>query len=349
MLSNDEHSLPLQELYSKLYMQLSTDMHTAINQLILQAASKSDKPSAGKAATPKGKSQAAEGPSRHQLAVLRGLADEAELTGDQAAADRYHQERILAPANVQVILLLSSKPRAYLYTVLQAFACAWVLLQGLIQLTPVMLKTLDRQDNDSTSAHAACGPVQVWYEYGTFCMRTSKQGPAEQCLREAVAVDNSHKPALMALAALLWHTGLHTDSAHLDQAETVLHAAREAAPDDAAVWALLTLLYGSMAARRVSEHRNAAFEMRRLAKLSNRRKLAGNPYLQVCKNIYVLFGALRQKTFQVAGVSSLRLAIKSQSSYMPNTIKPCNHSCSYLTSHHQKKSSNSFSYTVCCQ
>ena len=123
--------------------------------------------------------------------------------------------------------------------------------------------------------------MQVWYEYGTFCLRTSKHGQAEQCLKEAAAIDSGHRAGLMALAALLWHTGLHTDSAHLDEAETVLHAAREAAPDDAAVWALLTLLYASMASRRVSEHRNAAFEMRRLAKLGNNRRLSGNPYLQV--------------------------------------------------------------------
>lgn len=120
----------------------------------------------------------------------------------------------------------------------------------------------------------------MWYEYGTFCLRTGKQGQAEQCLREAVAIEPSHKLALMALAALLWHIGLHTDSAHLDQAETVVHAAKEISPEDPAVWALLTLVYASMAARRVSEHRNAASEMRRLAKLKSR-KPAGNPYLQV--------------------------------------------------------------------
>lgn len=122
--------------------------------------------------------------------------------------------------------------------------------------------------------------MQVWYEYGTFCLRTGKQGQAEQCLREAVAIEPGHKLALVALAALLWHIGLHTDSAHLDQAETVVHAAKEISPEDPAVWALLTLVYASMAARRVSEHRNAASEMRRLAKLKTR-KLAGNPYLQV--------------------------------------------------------------------
>ncbi len=121
----------------------------------------------------------------------------------------------------------------------------------------------------------------MWYDYGTFCLRTAKQGQAEQCLKEAVAVEPGHKAALLALAALLWHVGLHTDAAYLDQAETVLHAAKEVAADDAAVWALLSLVYESMASRRVSEHRNAAFEMRRLGKVHNRRSLAGNPYLQV--------------------------------------------------------------------
>ena len=96
-----------------------------------------------------------------------------------------------------------------------------------------------------------------------------------------MAIEPSHKAALLALAALLWHVGLHTDAAYLDQAETVLHTAKEVAADDAAVWALLSLVYESMASRRVSEHRNAAFEMRRLGKVHNRRSLAGNPYLQV--------------------------------------------------------------------
>lgn len=132
----------------------------------------------------------------------------------------------------------------------------------------------------SSTAHTH-GFLQVWYDYGTFCLRTAKQGQAEQCLKEAVAIEPGHKAALLALAALLWHVGLHTDAAYLDQAETVLHAAKEAAADDAAVWALLSLVYESMASRRVSEHRNAAFEMRRLGKVHNRRSVAGNPYLQV--------------------------------------------------------------------
>ena len=92
----------MQDLYNKLYIHLATDMHTALNQLIHQAASKAHhKPANGKPHATKGNSKGPEGPSKHQLAVLKGLADEAELTADLAAAERYHQERTLAPANAQ--------------------------------------------------------------------------------------------------------------------------------------------------------------------------------------------------------------------------------------------------------
>lgn len=123
--------------------------------------------------------------------------------------------------------------------------------------------------------------MQVWYDYGCFCMRSQQQGKAEQCLREALALDPSSKPSLLALASLLWHNGIHTDAAHLEQAETLLHAAKEVAADDACVWALLTLLYHSMASRRASEHRNAAFETHRLAETQQKPGAASNPYLQV--------------------------------------------------------------------
>lgn len=102
--------VPLQELYNKLYMHLATDMHTALNQLIAQTASKGHRPSAATPSRTRGSSMGPEGPSRHQLVVLKGLADEAELTGDQGAAERYHQERVLAPANPQVSPLLPPLP-----------------------------------------------------------------------------------------------------------------------------------------------------------------------------------------------------------------------------------------------
>ena len=92
----------MQGLYNKLYLQLSTDMHAALNKLIAHTASKGAKKASGKPEPAVDKSKGAKGPSKHELAVLKGLADEAELTGDQSAADTYHQERILAPAHAQV-------------------------------------------------------------------------------------------------------------------------------------------------------------------------------------------------------------------------------------------------------
>lgn len=95
-------AVSLQELYNKLYMHLATDMHLALNHLTANTASRGHKPPHTKAGHVKGSSKGPEGPTKHQLAVLKGLAGEAELTGDQAAAERYHQERTLAPTNPQV-------------------------------------------------------------------------------------------------------------------------------------------------------------------------------------------------------------------------------------------------------
>ena len=144
----------MQGLYNKLYMHLSTDMHTALNQLIAQAASKGNAPAGGKAEAGKGRAKAAEGPSRHQLAVLKGLADEAELTGDQAAADRYHQERILAPANAQVSYLHSA---SRLCVTSLSVAC-WVPTSACIYYLPflLMLPLLQWEWKDRPSAVCTC-------------------------------------------------------------------------------------------------------------------------------------------------------------------------------------------------
>ena len=114
----------LQGLYNKLYVQLSTDMHTTLNKLLAQPALRNEKPAPSKAGTAVSKSKGVGSSSRHQLAVLKGLADEAELTGDRAAADTYHQERILAPANAQVGLRCIRIHAIVLPSVVQALVCA---------------------------------------------------------------------------------------------------------------------------------------------------------------------------------------------------------------------------------
>ena len=58
-------------------------------------------------------------------------------------------------------------------------------------------------------------------------MRTGSLDRAEQCLREALAIDPGHQDALLALGCLLWHSGLHTDAAFLQQAVVLLLRAKD--------------------------------------------------------------------------------------------------------------------------
>ena len=98
-------------------------MHTALNKLLAQTASKGEKPAPSKAGTAVSRSKGVSSPSRHQLAVLKGLADEAELTGDRGAADTYHQERILAPANAQVSFHASRSMQSFSHQLISLTCC----------------------------------------------------------------------------------------------------------------------------------------------------------------------------------------------------------------------------------
>lgn len=65
---------------------------------------------------------------------------------------------------------------------------------------------------------------------------------AEECLREAFALQEDHIPSLLALSCLLLHNGLVTDSAFLEDAEVYIHAAKDLSPDNATVWAMLSVI-----------------------------------------------------------------------------------------------------------
>lgn len=59
----------------------------------------------------------------------------------------------------------------------------------------------------------------MWYDYATFMMRTG--GPpslpaSEEALREALALDSTHQPAMAALAGLLLQQGQATDPIFLE-------------------------------------------------------------------------------------------------------------------------------------
>lgn len=43
----------------------------------------------------------------------------------------------------------------------------------------------------------------LWYEYGALCVRSGNWPKAEECLREALALDPRHIPSLLAYAVLL--------------------------------------------------------------------------------------------------------------------------------------------------
>lgn len=100
----------LQELYNQLYVQLSSDMHTALNQLIAEAVPARPACSLSRPTTPALGPPASQGlakvPGPHQLARLKALADEAEISSDQAAAERYHQDRLVAATLPQVCRML---------------------------------------------------------------------------------------------------------------------------------------------------------------------------------------------------------------------------------------------------
>ena len=61
----------------------------------------------------------------------------------------------------------------------------------------------------------------VWRAYGLFLARSGALGRAEEAFRKAVAADSRDAEALMALACLLWHAGVHTDAMFLDDAHSV--------------------------------------------------------------------------------------------------------------------------------
>mmetsp|Transcript_45518 Transcript_45518/g.144787 ORF Transcript_45518/g.144787 Transcript_45518/m.144787 type:complete len:1066 (-) Transcript_45518:1094-4291(-) len=108
-------------------------------------------------------------------------------------------------------------------------------------------------------AIAARNP-QVWYDYGMFLMRKgpSAYGKAEECFKEACALDPDSPTALLSLAALLCHNGYY------DAAARCAHEAKALIPDSGMVWALLGLIYERQA--KTTEARNSVYEAKRLGR-----------------------------------------------------------------------------------
>lgn len=54
-----------------------------------------------------------------------------------------------------------------------------------------------------------------------FSARTGNLGRAEEAFRSAVALEPERAASLLALACVLWHNGVHTDRAFIEDAITV--------------------------------------------------------------------------------------------------------------------------------
>ncbi len=82
----------------------------------------------------------------------------------------------------------------------------------------------------------------MWHNFGVFCLRSGDFPLAEQCLREALALDPSQRPSRLALGCLLWHLGSAVDPCFLADAESPLFAAANSGVGGGVAWALLGLV-----------------------------------------------------------------------------------------------------------
>ncbi|GIM03791.1 hypothetical protein Vretimale_8486, partial [Volvox reticuliferus] len=86
--------------------------------------------------------------------------------------------------------------------------------------------------------------AQVWYEYGTYCLRRGSRGRAEQCFREALSLEPTHRPALLALLGCSVAEGRATDPAYLEAAEAAAHRLMEVSGQPTLEqWAMMALVY----------------------------------------------------------------------------------------------------------
>ncbi|KAG2496263.1 hypothetical protein HYH03_005496 [Edaphochlamys debaryana] len=106
---------------------------------------------------------------------------------------------------------------------------------------------------------------QVWYEYGTFCLRRGARGRAEQCFRESLSLAPEHRPALLALLGCSVAEGRATDPAYLEAAEAAAHRLLEVAGAEALEsWAALALVYKAFGEPKRAELASCEQEMARL-------------------------------------------------------------------------------------
>jgi len=79
-----------------------------------------------------------------------------------------------------------------------------------------------------------------WYDYALFLMRTGDMGKAEECTKEAIALQQGEFDYLFAHGCILATRGKY------DDAEAYLKEALDLMPHDIEMWLLMSLLYAAM-------------------------------------------------------------------------------------------------------
>eukprot|EP00899_Mesostigma_viride_P018093 jgi/Mesvir1/26285/Mv01648-RA.3 len=122
--------------------------------------------------------------------------------------------------------------------------------------------------------------AQPWFDYAEFAMRVHDTGRAEECLREAIAIDPSHMPSLLAFAALLLSQGEH------DKAEVFVQGAVELAPDRVLPWALMGLVYDHM--DKEKERNNSYYQAKKLNAEAVEAGASGQPSIYMQLALFLL-------------------------------------------------------------
>lgn len=78
--------------------------------------------------------------------------------------------------------------------------------------------------------------VNLWFDYGAFCMRMGDTSRAEECFREAVSINSQHVPSLLMCAAMALNTNNALES------RVFLEAATTIEPEMPVAWLIRGLI-----------------------------------------------------------------------------------------------------------
>lgn len=109
--------------------------------------------------------------------------------------------------------------------------------------------------------------AQVWYDYGAYCLRRGHagRGRGEQCFREALALEPTHRGALLALLGCSVAEGRATDPQYLQTAEATAHRLLEVEGSASlGPWAAMALVYKAGGDAKRSELASCEQELGRL-------------------------------------------------------------------------------------